>query len=120
MGERGGYLNTAASRHNTPFRPERSGATNGDGRGGGGEGDEAGKEGRLINIAEPRSMDTAGGPGGVQDSPSSSWPGGCSSSGGAGSGILEAGGLGLTTHGMSTAVEQVNNEKSCFPLQDLG
>lgn len=78
MGERGGYLNTAAvyaapdevppaaprrlvSRHNTPSRPERSSAKSvGSGNG---EGDEAGKRGgHRMTIAEPSAMDTDGMP----------------------------------------------------------
>lgn len=86
MGERGGYLNTAGvyagpdevppapprrlvSHHNTPSRPERSGAKNG----GGGEGDEAGKRrGQRLMSLDGSAMDTdssgggGGGPGGGQ------------------------------------------------------
>lgn len=83
MGERGGYLNTAGvfagpdevppaaprrlvSRHNTPSRPERSGAKNngnGGGDGGGGGGDDGGKRGGHLMNLDPSAMDTDGGGG---------------------------------------------------------
>ena len=80
MGERGGYLNTAGvyagpdevppaaprrlvSRHNTPSRPERSGAKHTGNGGDAGGGDDGGKRGGHLMNLDPAAMDTDGGGG---------------------------------------------------------
>lgn len=110
MGERGGYLNTAAvyatpdevppaaprrlvSRHSTPSRPERSSANNA--ANGNGEGDEAGKRGgHRMTLADPLAIDADGMPtGGL--------------GGGGGVGVCASQGFQLAKHGYYAAMSPV-------------